>query len=77
MKKVLWELATCLAIVLGSFSMYSCGDDDEGSVGSHEMLVGRWQGITYTDIEYENGKEIPKENNNIYVILKISIIALC
>lgn len=60
MEKVLWKLATCLAIVLVSFSVYSCSDDDDDSVGSREMLVGRWQGITYTNIEYENGKEIHK-----------------
>ena len=38
--KTLWKLVTCVAVVLLSFSMYSCGDDDEDSIGSVDELVG-------------------------------------
>lgn len=44
--KTIWKLATCVAVVLLSFTMYSCGDDDEDSVGSVEALVGMWEGVT-------------------------------
>lgn len=39
--KTLWKLVTCVAVVLLSFSMYSCGDDDEDSIGSVDELVTR------------------------------------
>lgn len=41
MKKVLWRIAACVAVVLLSFSVYSCKDDDE--VGSLKDLIGIWE----------------------------------
>lgn len=58
MKKVLWKVATCIAVVLMSFSVYSCGDDDEDSVGSREMLLGKWTGVYYLDQEWEDGEMV-------------------
>lgn len=58
MKKVLWKVATCLAVVLMSLSVYSCGDDDEDSVGSREMLLGKWTGVYYLDQEWEDGEMV-------------------
>lgn len=67
--ETLWKLATCMIVALLSFSAYSCGDDEEDSVGSVEGLVGMWQGVTSDEwyIEEdgvrkeENGKDISDE----------------
>lgn len=56
MKKVLWKVATCIAVVLMSFSVYSCGDDDEDSVGSRDLLLGKWTGVYYLDQAWEDGE---------------------
>lgn len=68
MKKVLWKVATCIAVVLMSFSVYSCGDDDDENVGSVEEIVGVWEGVTSDEWavedgvrEEENGKDITDE----------------
>lgn len=58
MKKVLWKVATCIAVVLVSFGAYSCGDDDEDSVGSRDLLIGVWNGVYYLEQEWEDGDEI-------------------
>lgn len=51
--KTLWKLATCVAVVLLSFSMYSCGDDDEDSIGSIDELVGMWEVVEHSGYEIE------------------------
>lgn len=58
MKNVLWKVATCIAVVLMSFSVYSCGDDDEDSVGSRELLLGKWTGVYYLDQTWEDGEMV-------------------
>lgn len=58
MKKVLWKVAACMAIVLMSFSVYSCGDDDDENVGSRDSLIGTWNGVYYLDQEWEDGEMI-------------------
>ena len=58
MKKVLWKLAACVAIALASFSVSSCGDDDEESVGSRDLLLGTWNGVYYLDQTWEDGEMI-------------------
>lgn len=58
MKKVLWKVAACMAVVLMSFSVYSCGDDDEDSVGSRDLLLGKWTGVYYVDQEWEDGEMV-------------------
>lgn len=58
MKKVLWKVATCIAVVLMSLSVYSCGDDDEDSVGSRDLLLGKWTGVYYLDQEWEDGEMV-------------------
>lgn len=56
--KTLWKLAAYVAIVLLSFSMYSCGDDDEDAVGSRELLLGTWNGVYYLSQEWEDGEMV-------------------
>ena len=46
--KTLWKLVTCVAVVLLSFSMYSCGDDAEDSIGSVDELVGMWEVVEHS-----------------------------
>lgn len=58
MRKVLWKVATCMAIVLLSFGVCSCGDDDEDSVGSRDLLIGTWNGVYYLDQEWEDGEMV-------------------
>lgn len=58
MRKVLWKVTTCLAVVLLSFSVYSCGDDDEESVGSRDLLIGTWNGVYYHSQEWEDGEMV-------------------
>lgn len=65
MKKVLWKVATCIAVVLMSFSVYSCGDDDEDSVGSREMLLGKWTGVYYLDQEWEDGEMVNNHKEDL------------
>ena len=56
--KTLWKLTTCVVAVLLSFSIYSCGDDDEDSVGSRDLLLGTWNGIYYIDQAWEDGEMV-------------------
>lgn len=64
--KTLWKLATCVAVVLLSFSMYSCGDDDEDSIGSVDELVGMWEVVEHSGYEIEDG-EREEDNPSYYV----------
>lgn len=54
MRKELCHLATCLIIAVVSFSVCSCGDDDE-SIGSKEDLIGLWEGVTSDEWDIEDG----------------------
>lgn len=57
MRKVLWKIMTCISIVLLSFCIYSCSNDDnEDSVGSREMLLGVWSGVYYLSQGWDNGE---------------------
>lgn len=58
MKKVVCKMATCMSVVLLIFSIYSCGNDDEDSVGSRKLLIGIWNGVSYVDQEWEDGEQI-------------------
>lgn len=42
MRKAIWKLSACIAIVLLSFAVSSCGDDDE-EIGSRADLIGMWE----------------------------------
>lgn len=42
MRKAIWKLSACIAIVLLSFAVSSCGDDDE-EMGSRADLIGMWE----------------------------------
>lgn len=42
MRKTIWKLSACIAIVLLSFAVSSCGDDDE-EIGSRADLIGMWE----------------------------------
>lgn len=56
--KTIWKLATCVAVVLLSLNVCSCGDDDEDSVGSRDLLLGTWNGIYYISQAWEDGEKI-------------------
>lgn len=56
MRKVFWKIATCISVVLLTFCIYSCSNDDEDSVGSREMLIGNWNGIYYLSQGWDNGE---------------------
>lgn len=66
MRKVFWKIATCISVVLLTFCIYSCSNDDEDSVGSREMLIGTWNGISYLSQEWENG-ELTENNIEDFV----------
>ena len=40
--KTIWKATVCIVAVLLSFSIYSCGDDDDDAVGSRVLLIGPW-----------------------------------
>ena len=37
--KTIWKATVCIVAVLLSFSIYSCGDDDDDAVGSRDLLL--------------------------------------
>ena len=45
--KTIWKATVCIVAVLLSFSIYSCGDDDDDAVGSRDLLLGTWNGVYY------------------------------
>lgn len=60
MRKTIWKLSACIAIVLLSFAVSSCGDDDE-EIGSRADLIGMWEithvkggGIVESEKVYED-----------------------
>lgn len=54
--KTIWKATVCIVAVLLSFSIYSCGDDDDDAVGSRDLLLGTWNGVYYLSQEWEDGK---------------------
>lgn len=66
--KTIWKLATCVAIALTSLSFYSCGDDDEDSIGSVDELTGMWEVIEHTG--YEIGDGVREDDNSSYNVGK-------
>ena len=46
--------------------MYSCGDDDEDSIGSVDELVGMWEVVEHSGYEIEDG-EREEDNPSYYV----------
>ncbi|WP_195629348.1 lipocalin family protein [Bacteroides finegoldii] len=57
MGKSLWKLATCVVVILLSFSLYSCGNDNEEDTENNECLIGTWE---ETDCKsYKNGVVVP------------------
>ena len=66
--KTIWKLATCVAIALTSLSFYSCGDDDEDSIGSVDELTGMWEVIEHTGYEIEDG--VREDDNSSYNVGK-------
>ena len=49
--KTIWKATVCIVVVLLSFSIYSCGDDDDDAVGSRDLLLGTWNGVYYLSQE--------------------------
>lgn len=49
--KTIWKATVCIVAVLLSFSIYSCGDDDDDTVGSRDLLLGTWNGVYYLSQE--------------------------
>lgn len=54
--KTLRKAATCIAVLLLSFSIYSCGDDDDDAIGSVNELIGIWEGVSEDEWVVENGE---------------------
>lgn len=54
--KTIWKASVCIVAVLLSFSIYSCGDDDDETVGSRDLLLGTWNGVYYLSQEWEDGE---------------------
>ena len=50
MKKVLWRMATCVAVVLLSYVIYSCSGDDDNDMGKTEESTGKGA-VTITSIQ--------------------------
>ena len=72
MKKVLWKITTYMSVALLIFSIYSCGNDDEDSVGSRALLVGIWNGVSGIEQEWKDGDLIhdDKEDYDVNVEFK-------
>lgn len=64
MKKEMWKLMMGIAMALFSFSMASCGDDDD-EVGSADELIGTWSVIHEEGYSKANG-EIEESWNDDY-----------
>ena len=56
--KTIWKATVCIVAVLLSFSIYSCGDDDDETVGSRDLLLGTWNGVYYLSQEWEDGAQV-------------------
>ena len=56
--KTIWKASVCIVAVLLSFSIYSCGDDDDETVGSRDLLLGTWNGVYYLSQEWEDGEKV-------------------
>ena len=56
--KTIWKATVCIVAVLLSFSIYSCGDDDDDAVGSRDLLLGTWNGVYYLSQEWEDGEKV-------------------
>ena len=56
--KTIWKATVCIVAVLLSFSIYSCGDDDDDTVGSRDLLLGTWNGVYYLSQEWEDGEKV-------------------
>jgi len=54
--RTLQKAATCIAVLLLSFSIYSCGDDDDDAIGSVNELIGIWEGVSEDEWVVENGE---------------------
>lgn len=59
--KTLRKAATCIAVLLLSFSIYSCSDDDDDAIGSVNELIGIWEGVSEDEWVVEDGE---REENN-------------
>ena len=60
--KTIWKATVCIVAVLLSFSIYSCGDDDDETVGSRDLLLGTWNGVYYlSNIRIESSAVIMKK----------------
>ena len=48
--KTIWKASVCIVAVLLSFSIYSCGDDDDETVGSRVFIVRNmeWSVLSFT-----------------------------
>lgn len=53
--KTICKLATCMAVIFLSLSIYSCSDDDEKAKGSVDELIGIWEGVTEDQWVVEEG----------------------
>ena len=58
--KTIWKATVCIVAVLLSFSIYSCGDDDDETVGSRDLLLGTWNGAYYLSQEWEDGEKVSR-----------------
>lgn len=56
--KTIWKATVCIVAVLLSFSIYSCGDDDDDAVGSRDLLLGS-HGMECI-IFHKNGKMVKR-----------------
>jgi len=56
--KTIWKATVCIVAVLLSFSIYSCGDDDDDAVGSRDLLLGTWNGVYYLSQECYSGNKL-------------------
>lgn len=77
MKKVLWKLMACVAVVCFSLSLNSCGDDDDVTV-SKDALIGTWsiikdEGFIKSDGEEESWNETYAEGEELVVFTENTV----
>lgn len=77
MKKVLWKLMACVAVVCFSLSLNSCGDDDDVTV-SKDALIGTWsiikdEGFIKSDGEEESWNETYAEGEELVMFTENTV----
>lgn len=57
MKVVTWKVFLCITMMVGMFSLVSCGDEDENDSDARSSLIGTWVLVHSEGYEVEDGEK--------------------